>query len=139
MRASKRRILVPLLLALVLALPAATGAEGDETGRLKLREVRYRPAGSRDPFAIPDFEATDTGASRVTVDLQQMRYVGLLRTDEGLVALVEDADGEGYVLHRGDRIRGGRVTRISKAAIEAWISMDGVRRAMRVPIVKEGD
>ncbi|MBN2171045.1 MAG: hypothetical protein JW819_06990 [Candidatus Krumholzibacteriota bacterium] len=139
MRASKRRVLVPLLLALVLALPAATGAEGDEGNRLKLKEVRYSPGGARDPFAIPDFEAAEAGASRTTVDLQQIRYVGLLRTSEGLVALVEDAAGEGYALHSGDPIRGGRVTRISNSAIEAWISLDGVRRALRVPIVKEGD
>ena len=71
--------------------------------------VAYDPKGRRDPFASL---ATTEGSKGLAV--ASVKLVGVLEGRQGRLALVEAADGLGYVLRSGDLIGDGRVVEIGR-------------------------
>jgi len=126
----------------VKTLEKKTGAMVDTTaGEVSLTQIAYIPEGKIDPFAPLFSEKTETeeepsngegkpgGVKRVKagprriprtplekLDLSQLKLVGIIRSEKGNKAIVQDASGKGYVLNKGTFIgnNSGFVTQITK-------------------------
>ena len=70
--------------------------------------IVYEAKGRRDPFRPPSKRAADKEGLTVA----SVKLVGILSGREGLMALVEDPAGLGYILRPGDPIADGRVVEI---------------------------
>ena len=89
--------------------PAAPPAEAPEAEKQErsLPAVTYEPKGNRDPF-IP-LETTG-GPKGLTV--ASTRLTGIVWDQAGALALLEGADGIGYILRPGDTLGDGRLLEI---------------------------
>lgn len=89
--------------------PAAPPAEAPEAQKQErsLPAVTYEPKGTRDPF-IP-LEVTG-GAKGLTV--ASTRLTGIVWDQAGALALLEGADGIGYILRPGDTLGDGRLLEV---------------------------
>lgn len=67
----------------------------------------YDTRGRRDPFEVLE---TREGAGGITVG--SARLTGIVRSEEGPIALVETAEGLGYILRPGDVLGDGRLVEI---------------------------
>ena len=98
----------------------------------------YNPVGKRDPFRSPLDELQNRNPNQLTAcseplcqwDLDQLTLVAVITGDANPVAMVQDPQGIGYVVHRNARIgkQGGRVSAILRDAItvtEFWTGPDG--------------
>lgn len=84
----------------------------DEKDLRKERNM-YRATRNRDPFRslIGSDHRTDV------VDLSVVELVGVMMSGDRPFAVVEDADGNSFVLRKGDRVKNGRVVRIKADAL----------------------
>ncbi|MGZ9197263.1 MAG: pilus assembly protein PilP, partial [Candidatus Deferrimicrobiaceae bacterium] len=83
----------------------------------------YDPRGKRDPFVsfIKAEDRRKAGINAVSIpplqryDMGELKFVGVIWTKKGALALVEDAEGKGYSVTVGMRIgrSGGVVSRIT--------------------------
>jgi type IV pilus assembly protein PilP len=87
----------------------------------------YNPVGKRDPFRSPE----DRGGGRDDVDksicaeplcgfdIDQLQLVAVVSGDANPVAMVEDPQKVGYVVHRNSRMgkQGGKVTQIQRDCV----------------------
>lgn len=87
----------PAALATAAAEPAAPAAQ------------KYERKGRRDPFVTLE---TRGGAGGPTVAAAKL--TGIVRGARGLLALVETADGLGYILKPGDTLGDGRLIEIGQ-------------------------
>ena len=88
------------------AAPPGEALEAEKQER-SLPAVTYEPKGTRDPF-IP-LEATG-GPKGLTV--ASTRLTGIVWDQAGALALLEGADGIGYILRPGDTLGDGRLLEI---------------------------
>jgi len=94
----------------------------------------YSSRGKRDPFK-PIQEASleqDT-----LLDIAKAKLIGIIQDSTGYVAMVEDKDGKGFILRRGDRIKRGRVVRVTKDMAVFAISDFGFTRTVILKLEKE--
>jgi hypothetical protein len=76
--------------------------------------VIYDDMGRRDPFA-PLVKGLHSGfVSNQIPSVENLRLVGVLRDDHEALALLENQEGYGYVLHVGDQVENGTVTAIQE-------------------------
>jgi len=68
---------------------------------------KYDPKGRRDPFVALDLQE---GAKGATVAAAKLR--GVVRSGAGTLALVDTAEGVGYILKQGDTLADGRLVEI---------------------------
>ncbi|MCP4548991.1 MAG: hypothetical protein GY835_21255 [bacterium] len=134
MQVTRKQILT---LSLLLLLPFSVLAE--EGTELQLKTVFYQPYIKHDPFAIPDFSKSTEPSDTGKLSLGNCKLVGIMMTDEGAIAMVEDAAGESYSLRKGDSILGGKISRIEDSTLEAWVRQDGLRKRIRLSLVEEGE
>lgn len=78
-----------------------------ETPPLPVPAPRYERKGRRDPFEVV---AVREGSDRTTVSAAKL--AGIVRSSKETLALVETADGLGYILRRGDTLGEGRLLEI---------------------------
>jgi type IV pilus assembly protein PilP len=100
-------------------------------------QYAYNPIGKRDPFRSPLGEVQKGTAGQGVCseplcqwDLDQLTLVAVVTGSDSPVAMVEDPQGIGYIVHRNARIgkQGGKVSSILKEAItvtEFWTAPDG--------------
>lgn len=74
--------------------------------------MKYEAKGRRDPFQT--LEARE-GAGGLTVAATKL--TGIVRGSHSMLALVETADGIGYILKPGDALADGRVLEIGKDSV----------------------
>ena len=73
----------------------------------KRREIEYTRAGRRDPFD-PLVEGQRSGLWTTALPrVDALRLVGILNDYDGSIALFEDMEGYGYILHEGDPVKNG--------------------------------
>lgn len=107
---------------------APAKAAGDKIdGEASLDLYVYNPINRRDPFKAflqienPDarIAATTRGGALMRYSLDQLKLVGVMWGEMGLVGLVETNDGDAYSIRVGDAIgkADGRVKTISKAGM----------------------
>ena len=83
-------------------------------------EYHYDPQGRRDPFRslIGSKEPTGRGGQGIAGFLvEEIDLQGVVRTKQGLVAMVTGPDNNGYLLRVGDRVFDGEVVRITPTAV----------------------
>jgi type IV pilus assembly protein PilP len=119
----------------------APKAASSETGLTAPGYVyAYNPIGKRDPFRSPlgTLRAGNESTQQICNeplcqwDLDQLTLVAVITGDANPVAMVQDPQGTGYVVHRNTRIgkQGGKVSQILHDSItvtEYWTNPDGKR------------
>jgi len=73
--------------------------------------AKYDPKGRRDPFLALDLQE----GARVTVAAAKLR--GVVRSGAGTLALVDTAEGVGYILKQGDTLADGRLVEIGQDTV----------------------
>jgi len=76
--------------------------------------IIYDDMGRRDPFAPLSKGLRSGFVSDQLPSVENLRLVGVLRDDHESLALLENLEGYGYVLHVGDRVENGSVVAIEE-------------------------
>jgi len=112
----------------------------------------YNPIGKRDPFRSPDLDLARASAVNNAAcndplckfDLDQLTLVAVVSGDSDPVAMVQDPQGRGYILHRNTRIgrQGGKVTQILRDSVivtEYFTAPDGKSNANQLTLAMKAD
>jgi len=101
-----------------------------QAGPIRTNTNQYRAGGNRDPFAslIGTDERSDL------VDLSVVELVGVVTSGDRPFAIVEDADGVSYVLRKGDRVKNGRVVRVTSEALVCSQTMLGYTTTVQLKL-----
>jgi len=137
-------LLVALAVAGVIAQPAGqpaatTTTGGDTSGtttatgvQQSLQEIleepatgetyRYDPQGRRDPFQslvgpAPKLQPGQRPPGTPGFLIDEMKLQGVVKTKQGLVAMVNGPDNKGYLIHVGDKVLDGEVIRITTSSV----------------------
>lgn len=115
--------------------PAGTAAPTATTGtsvQQTLEEIleepaggdtyRYDPQGRRDPFRslVGPAVKTDLGSRPSGVPgflIDEIKLQGIVRTKQGLVAMISGPDNNGYLIRVGDKAFDGEVVRVTPSAV----------------------
>jgi hypothetical protein len=94
------------------AFPGGTFMQVSPTRKV----IRYHSEGRRDPFSpLTGRDRYASGKKRRAVPAaEQLRLVGIMRSLTGNKALLEDGEGNGYILAPGDRVRNGYLVSVSE-------------------------
>ena len=128
--------------------PAPLPAAVAETGPAYI----YNPIGKRDPFRSPDLDLARASSVNNAAcneplckfDLDQLTLVAVVSGDSNPVAMVQDPQSRGYILHRNTRIgrQGGKVTQILRDSVivtEYFSAPDGKSNANQVTLAIKAD
>jgi hypothetical protein len=112
--------------------------ETTKTG-VPLREqaMLYRASKSRDPFRSL-VSSEDENWSDV-VDLSVVTLVGVVTSGEVPFCVVEDVEGISYVLRKDDRVKNGRVVRITEDALVASQTILGYTTTVQLKLEERKD
>ena len=82
---------------------------------------RYDPQGRRDPFQslvgpAPRIQPGQRPPGVPGFLIDEMRLQGVVRTKQGLVAMINGPDNKGYLIRVGDKVLDGEVIRITPSA-----------------------
>lgn len=109
----------------------STASEGSELQE-NLQEIleesdaasayRYDPQGRRDPFRSlvgpsPKVSRENAPPGPPGFLIDEMDLQGVVRTRQGLVAMVNGPDNNGYLLKQGDKVFDGEVIRITSSSV----------------------
>ena len=83
---------------------------------------RYDPQGRRDPFRSlvgpsPKVSRENAPPGPPGFLIDEMDLQGVVRTKQGLVAMVNGPDNNGYLLRQGDKVFDGEVIRITSTSV----------------------
>ncbi len=93
-------------------------------GPVREKKYFYSSFGTRDPFRSLVSGAFQPRLMEL-VDLHTVQLVGVLWEDAEYIGIVQDAQGFGYGLRPGDRVRSGTVVSITKDTLVARLNMFG--------------
>ena len=100
-------------------------------------KVAYNTGGRRDPFqALVQMSGGYNAAA--LPDVNSLRLVGLLHDVQDSWGLFEDANGFGYILKRGDRVKNGRLTKLTETRAYFSLSEFGWSRSVKLDLEPEG-
>lgn len=80
-------------------------------------EVRYEARGRRDPFESPEARQAGAAGGPTVTTVTAARLTGIVRGSQTTLALVETADGIGYILRQGDTLGDGRLVEIGADSV----------------------
>lgn len=94
--------------------------EPEKAVQVEKKEYAYVPEGKRDPFKPfisqqPVAKARELPLTPLQrYDISQLKVVGIMWGEKGRYALIEDAEGKGYVVYPGTLVgkNGGKVVKI---------------------------
>ena len=129
-------LLIALAVAGVLAQPrgkpAATTTTTTSGVQQSLQEIleepatgetyRYDPQGRRDPFQslvgpTPKLQPGQRPPGTPGFLIDEMKLQGVVKTRQGLVAMVNGPDNKGYLIRVGDKVLDGEVIRITASSV----------------------
>ena len=99
--------------------------------------IKYKARGYRDPFEtlINEARVSNEPVEQKVPNVEGLRLVGIIESDGGKNrALLEDANGYGYILQGGDRVKKGYVLRIESDRVYFQIFEYGWSRTMALHI-----
>jgi len=102
----------------------------EEKGPLREQTNHYRATRKRDPFV--SLIGTDTRDD--LVDLSVVKLVGVVTSGPRPFAVVETAEGVSYVLHKGDRVKNGRVVRVTADTLVCSQTMFGYTTTVQLKL-----
>jgi len=112
--------------------------ETTKTGdALREQATLYRASKSRDPFRSL-ISSEDENWSDV-VDLSVVTLVGVVTSGEVPFCVLEDVEGISYVLRKGDRVKNGRVVRITEDALVASQTILGYTTTVQLKLEERKD
>ncbi len=85
-----------------------------------------------DPFVAPFERMRGEDLLRV----ETAKYIGMLKTEKGKVALLKDGSGLGYVLGLGDKVESGKLKYISADSVVFQLERYGVRSKVVLKVEK---
>jgi hypothetical protein len=98
------------------AKPAIPGVGGPAAATVEAAPpapgFKYEAKGRRDPFAPADIQDAAKGPSVSTAKLR-----GIVTGSSGFLALIDTAEGVGYILKRGDTLVDGRLVDINQDSV----------------------
>ena len=93
-------------------------------GAVREKKYFYGSFGTRDPFLSLVGGTFRPGLTDL-VDLHTVQLVGVMWEDQEHIGIVQDAQGYGYGLRPGDRVRNGTVVSITKDTLVARLNLFG--------------
>ena len=83
---------------------------------------RYDPQGRRDPFQslvgpAPRIQPGQRPPGVPGFLIDEMKLQGIVRTKQGLVAMINGPDNKGYLIRMGDKVLDGEVIRITPSSV----------------------
>jgi type IV pilus assembly protein PilP len=111
---------------------AASTSAGEKNVQQTLQEIleeptsgdayRYDPQGRRDPFQslvgpAPKLDQSKRPAGVPGFLIDEMKLQGIVKTRQGLVAMIGGPDNKGYVIRVGDKTFDGEVIRIMPSSV----------------------
>lgn len=110
------------------ATTATTGTSVQQTLEEILEEpaggdtYRYDPQGRRDPFQslvgpAPRIQPGQRPPGVPGFLIDEMRLQGVVKTKQGLVAMINGPDNKGYLIRVGDKVLDGEIIRITPSAV----------------------
>lgn len=83
---------------------------------------RYDPQGRRDPFQslvgpAPRIQPGQRPPGVPGFLIDEMKLQGIVRTKQGLVAMINGPDNKGYLIRMGDKVLDGEVIRITASSV----------------------
>ena len=106
------------------ATPADESAE--RVRSIRRNEYFYQSYGRRDLFSALVTGEFEPDPGNGLVDMNAARLVGVMWGPTDRFALIEDGNGNGYILRVGDRVQNGRVVAIQENSLVATISLYGI-------------
>jgi hypothetical protein len=100
-------------------------------------KVLYHAQGRRDPF-LPLLQVGGGYNAAALPDVSNLRLVGLLHDVREAWGLFEDANGYGYILRKGDRVKNGRLTKLTGNRAYFQLSEFGWSRSIQLDLEPEG-
>jgi hypothetical protein len=71
-------------------------------------------------------------------DVSTLRLVGLLHDIRDSWGLFEDSNGYGYILKKGDRVKNGRLSKLTESRAYFQLSEFGWSRSVKLDLEPEG-
>jgi hypothetical protein len=99
--------------------------------------VMYHSQGRRDPFK-PLVQTGKSYNAAALPEIGSLRLVGLLHDVDQSWGLFEDANGFGYILKKGDRVKNGRLTKLTETRAYFQLSEFGWSRSVQLDLEPEG-
>jgi Tfp pilus assembly protein PilP len=96
-----------------------------EPERTPLPPIAYEPRQRRDPFKPPPPPPPVVDTAKRGPAFDTFKLVGVISGASGPLALVEGADGLGYILKTGDVLGEGRVTQITENSVQFAVAASG--------------
>jgi len=103
---------------------------------LKWEKFYYSDREKRDPF-VPLLGIGVKKELAKGLSVEQAELVGTIWGTNGYIALVKEKGGVGYVLQKGDRVAGGRVSEVTQNSITFNMIQYGVKSKITLKL-KEG-
>ncbi|MDH4211332.1 MAG: pilus assembly protein PilP [candidate division WOR-3 bacterium] len=87
---------------------------------------QYNVKGRRDPFVPLVGTDLSPGGKASHLSVENLTLIGILWGERGYYALVKDGVNQGYILKRGDRVVGGKVSEIVRDGVIFELTQAGV-------------
>ena len=91
-----------------------------------VEEWQYNIKGRRDPFVPLIGTDLSPGGKASHLSVENLTLIGILWGERGYYALVKDGVNQGYILKRGDRVVGGKVSEIVRDGVIFELTQAGV-------------
>lgn len=99
-------------------------------------QISYHTMGRRDPFA-PLVQSGTAYNKTGLPDVSTLRLVGILHDVGAKWGLFEDANGFGYILREGDRVRNGHLAKLTQNKAYFQLTEFGWSRAVELDLERE--
>ena len=113
-----------LLLVMLINQTPTTPSAADTL--FPVEKWQYNAKGRRDPFVPLIGTDLSAGGKASHLSVENLTLIGILWGDRGYYALVKDGVNQGYILKRGDRVVGGKVSAINREGIIFELTQAGV-------------
>ena len=91
-----------------------------------VEQWQYNVKGRRDPFVPLIGTDLSPGGKASHLSVENLTLIGILWGERGYYALVKDGVNQGYILKRGDRVVGGKVSEVVRDGVIFELTQAGV-------------
>jgi hypothetical protein len=122
--------------ALEQAPDSLAAANGGLPSTLRESHYFYGSFGTRDPFRsllAGDFEPR----LQELVDLHTVQLVGVMWETDEIIAMLQDAQGFGYILRPGDAVKNGSVVSVTQDALLARLNIFGQSTSLTLRLQRQ--